>query len=169
MHCIYISLGSNIEPEANIPSALSALADTFKVSSVSPVYRSPAVGMEGDDFLNAAVGAETTDPIDDVVQKLRHIEDQHGRNRTESRFTSRSLDLDLLLFDDAVINEADIQLPRSDITEFAFVLKPLVDIAAQLIHPVSGESMATLYETMCQQFPDKVGQLELVSPKIEKV
>jgi 2-amino-4-hydroxy-6-hydroxymethyldihydropteridine diphosphokinase len=141
----YVSAGSNIAPEANLRLAIRELRQTFGPLRLSPVYRTPAVGFDGDDFLNLVLAFETTLPAAAVVAELERLHELAGRRRGPSAFASRTLDLDLLLYGDAVIPEAPIKVPRADIRKYAFVLGPLADLAPELRHPVSGESIAALW------------------------
>ena len=142
---IYISIGSNIEAEKNIRGAVHVLCEQFGNLLISTVYESEAVGFEGDKFLNLVVAADTEDDVYEVSKALRQIEDQFGRERSGPKFSSRTLDLDLLLYDDLVINENGIQIPREEITINAFVLWPLAELAPEQCHPESGISYASLW------------------------
>ena len=138
---IYISIGSNINAEKNIRLAIHALQDHYGKLILSSVYESEAVGFEGDNFLNLVVGLNTEEDVYAVAATLRKIEDENGRDRSGPRFSSRIVDLDLLLYDDLIIKEDNLEIPRDEITKNAFVLLPLDEIAPQLIHPVSGKTM----------------------------
>jgi len=110
------------------------------------VYESEAVGFDGDNFLNMVVGLDTDEEVHTVVQTLREIEDRHGRIRSGPRFSARTLDLDLLLYDDLVVKEDALDLPRGEITQNAFVLWPLAEIAPEIMHPVEQQPMAALWQ-----------------------
>ena len=138
---IYISIGSNIDADKNIRSAIHALQDHYGKLVLSSVYESEAVGFEGDNFLNLVVGLSSDEDVFTVASTLRKIEDENGRTRNGPRFSSRIVDLDLLLYDDLVLKEENLELPRDEITKNAFVLLPLEEIAPQLIHPLSGKTM----------------------------
>lgn len=141
----YIGVGSNIEPETHLRSAIAGLAATFGVLRLSPVYRSSPVGFDGDDFLNLVIGADTDMSLAQVVAELARVESENGRERGEERFSSRTLDLDLLLYGDSQTTEAGVTVPRDEILKFAFVLKPLADLASDLRHPDEDRSMAELW------------------------
>ena len=145
MHSIYISVGSNIDPRNHVERALSDLEDCFGVLRQSALYESQAIGFEGDNFLNLVVQALTDKTIDEVVDCLHAIEARHGRDRSGPKFSSRSLDLDLLLYDDVVCRRNKIHVPREEILVNAFVLWPLAEIAPDLIHPTERQSMAQLW------------------------
>jgi 2-amino-4-hydroxy-6-hydroxymethyldihydropteridine diphosphokinase len=138
---IYISIGSNIDAEKNIRLAIQALQDHYGKLVLSSVYESEAVGFDGDNFLNLVAAAKTEEDVHTVVATLRKIEDANGRDRSGPRFSARTVDLDLLLYDDLILKENGLELPRGEITSNAFVLLPLDEIASQLIHPVSGKTM----------------------------
>jgi len=138
---IYISIGSNIDAEKNIRLAIHALQEHYGKLVLSSVYESEAVGFDGDNFLNLVASVKTEEDVHTVVATLRKIEDDNGRDRSGPRFSPRTVDLDLLLYDDLVISENGLELPRDEITKNAFVLLPLEEIAPQLIHPISGQTM----------------------------
>jgi len=138
---IYISIGSNIDAENNVRIAIHALQDHYGKLILSSVYESEAVGFDGDNFLNLVVGLKTDEDVHTVATTLRKIEDENGRTRDGPRFSSRIVDLDLLLYDDLILKEESLELPRDEITKNAFVLLPLEEIAPQLIHPISGNTM----------------------------
>ena len=133
---VYVGIGSNIDPYYHITLALDALQQQFAPLAVSKVYQGKAVGFAGDDFLNAVVGFHSDQPVAELAQQLHRIEDQSGRLRDVERFSARTIDLDLLTYGDAVGEMAGMHLPRSDIEQYAFVLRPLVDIAARQLHPI---------------------------------
>lgn len=141
----WLSLGSNIEPEKHLRAALTELRARFGAITVSPIYRTPAVGFDGPEFLNLAVGVDTNlDPLPLNIW-LHALEDRNGRLRDGPRFSSRTLDIDIVLFDQHIIDgPGNLHIPRDDLRH-AFVLKPMADIAPDLRHPVSGLSMAQLW------------------------
>ena len=146
MAWVFISLGSNIDREQLTRSGVAALRKRFGDLVLSSVYKSEAVGFEGEDFYNMVIGLQTNDDVENVYQSLRQIEDEHGRDRSGPRFSSRTLDLDLLLYDDLILKQGKLEIPRDEILERAFVLWPLAEIASDRIHPTEKQSYAALWD-----------------------
>jgi 2-amino-4-hydroxy-6-hydroxymethyldihydropteridine diphosphokinase len=142
---VYVSIGSNIAPAANIRSAVARLRRDYGPLILSPVYESKAVGFEGDNFYNLVAGFDTDDGVTAVDERLRAIEQEHGRVRGEDRFSGRPLDLDLLLYGDSAVRLPGLTLPRPEITRYAFVLLPLSEIAPDERHPLTGRRYADLW------------------------
>ena len=142
---VAVSIGSNLERERNVKDALTALGKTFGKLSRSPVYESAAYGFNGPPFYNLVVVFETSLDVCAVREKIQAIENQQGREMGENRSGSRSLDLDLLLYDDAVFHDQGLDVPRREIFEHAYVLKPLADLLPATPHPVTGESFADIW------------------------
>ena len=141
----YLSLGSNIDAESNLRSALTALRECFGEVNVSPVYRTAAVGFDGPDFLNAAAVIETDLDVHALDACLHALEDAHGRRRDVPRFSSRPLDIDIVFFDEVVMKgQGNLQIPRPELDQ-AFVLKPLADLAPDFVDPLSGRTLAQLW------------------------
>ncbi|WP_374604666.1 2-amino-4-hydroxy-6-hydroxymethyldihydropteridine diphosphokinase [Arenimonas sp.] len=137
MSTAWLSLGSNQSPTENLAGAARALREEFGEVVFSPVYRTPAVGFEGPDFLNAAAIISTTLSPVALNDWLHALEDRFGRDRSGPRFSSRPLDIDIVFYDDLVLEgPGNLKLPRPEL-QFAFVLKPLADIAPA--HPVPGD------------------------------
>ena len=145
----YISIGSNIDREQHIKAGLQALAAHWGHLIISSIYESIAIGFAGNPFYNLVVGFDTMDDVYAVSQQLRQIEIANGRPKDSQKFSSRTLDLDLILFGELIVHEGSLQLPRADITQYAFVLQPLAEIAPLLIHPV----LKISYHQLWQQFP----------------
>lgn len=142
----YLSLGSNQEPERHLSRALAELRERFGRVDVSPIYRTPAVGFDGPDFLNCAAAIDSDLDPHALDAWLHALEDAHGRRRDVPRFSSRPLDIDVLLYDDLVLRGAgNFELPRKELVEQAFVLRPMAELAPGLRHPVLGTSMAELW------------------------
>lgn len=145
MSQVFVSIGSNINQAQNLRSCVGVLQQTFRQCQLSSVYQSGAVGFEGDDFYNMVVGFETTLSPKIINDVLSTIEIQHGRVRGKNRFVSRELDLDQLLYDNLIYRENGICLPREEITEHAFILKPVAELAGSATHPILGKSFAKLW------------------------
>ncbi|WP_286239854.1 2-amino-4-hydroxy-6-hydroxymethyldihydropteridine diphosphokinase [Neptuniibacter halophilus] len=143
---VYLSIGSNIQREQHILSALSALLTHFSPISFSAVYESQAVGFDGDNFYNLVAGFETDMPLAELSPLLKQIEDENGRCRQGPKFSGRTLDIDILTYGDLVGTHAGVQLPRDEIGKNAFVLWPLAEIAPEQIHPAEGVSYAALWQ-----------------------
>ncbi|MCZ6802502.1 MAG: 2-amino-4-hydroxy-6-hydroxymethyldihydropteridine diphosphokinase [Proteobacteria bacterium] len=141
---VYLGIGSNIDREINIRDGLEELKSRYGELQISPVYESKAFGFDGDNFYNLVIGFNTNFGVNELEIQLREIEYQFGRRQNETRYSSRTLDIDLLLYGDLVSENHHV--PRVDIIEFGFVLKPLCDIEPDLIHPVTGETMRTLWK-----------------------
>ncbi len=142
---VAVSIGSNLDRERNVKDALAALAKIFGKLSHSPVYESAAYGFDGPPFYNLVVVFETLLNAHAVRGEIQVIENQQGREMGENRSGSRSLDLDLLLYDDAVFHDQGLDVPRREIFEHAYVLKPLADLLPATPHPVTGESFADIW------------------------
>jgi len=147
----YISIGSNINKETNIPASLTCLKKLFGDLLVSSIYESEAVGFIGDKFYNLIVGFESTLSAKEVAKLLRQIELDHGRNRDAPKFSPRTLDLDLILYGDQVISDGRLCIPRDEIQRYAFVLEPLAEIAPDEKHPISKQTYRQLWEKFDKQ------------------
>lgn len=151
---VYLSLGSNLEPQRYLPAAIAELRERFGAISVSPAYRSKAVGFDGADFVNLAVGLDTELSPEALNDWLHTLEDRHGRRRDVPRYSDRTLDIDIVLYGDWVIDgPGHLQIPRKEL-KHAFVLKPIADIAPDLRHPLSDRTMAELWAAFpCEREP----------------
>ena len=143
---VWVSVGSNIDREHHIRAALADLHMAFGDLTVSPLYETDAVGFEGDAFYNLVVGFDTELMPGELHRCMREIEARHGRERSGEKFASRTLDLDLLTYGDRVTDDGGKVLPRDEILRYAFVLAPLVDVAADEIHPQLGQTYRHLWE-----------------------
>ncbi len=145
----YIALGSNVgDRRAAIESALRALGGTpgVQVTATSTIIETAPEGPLGQPaYLNAAAALATTLAPRELLERLLAIEVQQGRDRAaEQRWGPRRLDLDLLLYDDRIIDEPDLTVPHPRLHERAFVLTPLADIAETTIHPLYKVSIKCL-------------------------
>ncbi|TAJ91853.1 MAG: 2-amino-4-hydroxy-6-hydroxymethyldihydropteridine diphosphokinase [Gammaproteobacteria bacterium] len=147
MEKVYIGVGSNVGREQNIRTGISELTRRFGALTLSPVYESQAVGFSGDNFYNLVAGFDTTLTPEQLLEELHAIEALCHRVRVGTRYGSRTLDLDLLMYGGLVQREGRLRVPRDEITRFAFVLKPLTDIAADVVHPVLQVRIAELWDS----------------------
>lgn len=144
---VFVSIGSNIDKARNILGAIHALKSRFGALTCSRVYENRAEGFAGDDFYNLVVAFDTREPLESVYTTLAGIETAHGRVRKGPHLSSRTLDLDILLYGDLVRHDADFDIPRGEIVKYAFVLGPLAEIAPALAHPETGESFQELWQS----------------------
>lgn len=142
MPVAYLGVGSNLDAEDNVRLAFRELHERFSVQQISTVYRSKAVGFEGADFLNAVVCIETELSPYDLCVQLESIHELAGRRRRPEKFVSRTLDIDLLLYDRLVVDKPPVRLPREDVLRFSFVLRPLAEIAPDYRHPLTEKSLS---------------------------
>jgi len=142
---VYVSAGSNIDPERHLRSACRTLVDRFGPLSLSSVYDTSAVGFAGDDFLNLVMRFSTDLDVHAVKAVLDETEMAAGRTASAESFAPRTLDLDLLLYGARVFDEAAVRVPREDILQYAFVLAPLAELAPELRHPTDGRTMRELW------------------------
>ena len=140
---VYLGLGSNIEPEKNLALGVAELERRFGKLELSPVYRAPAIGFESPDFLNAVATVDTELAPEALLEAIEEIHDLAGRERdATNKWVARSLDIDLLLFGDLVSPERPLRVPRGDVLDYAFVLRPLAELAPGDVHPVTGRTFA---------------------------
>ncbi|MCK5696974.1 MAG: 2-amino-4-hydroxy-6-hydroxymethyldihydropteridine diphosphokinase [Gammaproteobacteria bacterium] len=162
-HLIYVGIGSNIEQEKHIRLAIKYLQECFGEHcqlQLSPVYKTQAIGFKGDDFLNLVACFETELTALDVEKTLKIIENKNGRCHNQEKFSARTLDIDLLLYDQDIINSHGVNVPRDEIEKYAFVLSPLADLAPELIHPQTHKTISTMWQQLQQQ--KQVGLLQKI-------
>lgn len=140
MPTIYLGIGSNIDPQKNLAVALKELGKRFGNLEKSSVYRSKSYGFDGDEFLNMVVAIDSELTPIEIHTHLEDIQRAAGRDRAARGYSPRTLDIDLLLYDDLIIDEPPIRLPRADVLRFSFVLGPLAEIAPELRHPETHQS-----------------------------
>ena len=140
---VYVSIGSNIEREANIRAAVAMLRARYGSLALSAVYESAPIGFNGDKFYNLVASFETDNSAPDLIAALHEIERTRGRTRESHGFASRTLDLDLLHYGDAE-GGTPFQ-PRPEAVAYACVLRPLAELAPTLTEPVSGDRYADLW------------------------
>ncbi|NQY65067.1 MAG: 2-amino-4-hydroxy-6-hydroxymethyldihydropteridine diphosphokinase [Alteromonadaceae bacterium] len=154
---IYISLGTNINRAFHVQQGLDALSHHFGELKLSSLFESDSIGFEGTAFYNLVVGLSTDLSVAEVVKILREIEIANGRSLASKKFSPRTLDLDLLLYDDLVL-ESPAQIPRDEITTNAFVLWPLSQIVPKLKHPILHQN----YESLWEEYDQTSQQLKIM-------
>ena len=157
---VYVSVGTNIDRDRNVASALAALAREYDGLEQSRIFETQAVGFSGDLFYNLVVAFETAQSPQQLSAVLNRIEDAHGRDRQAGKFSNRSLDLDLLLYNDLIVDEPGVTLPRPEILENAFVLRPLAEIAGDRKHPVTGVSFAAMWDQFDARSEEHTSELQ---------
>lgn len=155
-HRAWLSLGSNLEPQRHLAAALDELQARFAPIVVSPAYRFPAVGFDGPDFINLAAGLDSDLDPQALNDWLHALEDRHGRRRDVPRFSSRTLDVDIVLYGDRVLSgPGNLQIPRGDLAH-AFVLQPLADIAPDVREPLGGRRLRELWAECAERPGERV-------------
>jgi 2-amino-4-hydroxy-6-hydroxymethyldihydropteridine diphosphokinase len=145
MSLAYLSLGSNVDAITHLGAALAELRERFGEVVMSAVYRTRAVGFDGPDFHNAAAIIATDLEPQALNTWLHELEDRHGRDRSGPRYGDRTLDIDIVLFEDRVLEGAgNLRIPRPEL-KHAFVLRPLAEIAPDVVVPGSGQTLAQLW------------------------
>ena len=147
---VFLSLGSNINPEENLKYACGALKKAFGNIKISSVYRNKPIGFEGNDFLNMVVKVKSTFNPNEMLDFIRGLEAATGRDIGIGAFDSRTLDIDMLLFGSLVHPEKPFKIPRNDIELYSFVLCPLAEIEPDGIHPITGKTFKDLWESFDQ-------------------
>ena len=146
MSRVFVGIGSNIDRETSVRAGVVDLRENYGELQLSSVYESEAVGFEGDAFYNLVAAFDTSDSVDQVIRTLAEIEETHGRQRGSERFSSRTLDLDLLLYGDLVASGEGYHVPRDEIPRYAFVLWPLSELEPTMQHPQTGETFLAMWE-----------------------
>jgi len=149
MQTVFVSIGTNINAEANMLLVKESLNSLFDVI-YSSIYKTPAEGFEGEDFLNSVCKFDTDKNPQELRTLLKNIEKDMGRTFTQKGMSNRVIDLDLILYGDLQINRNGLELPSSDIEKYKFVLEPLAEIAPDYLHPVLKKSYKDLFESSFQ-------------------
>jgi deoxyguanosine kinase len=156
IHHVYIALGSNKGDRLKyLQDAVDSIfREIGKINAIAKVYNTPAFGFEGDDFLNTCIYIESKCSAQDVLVKLQNIEKRLGRELKQIEgYESRTIDLDILLFDCDIIASKNLNIPHLQLPKRKFVLKPLCDIASKLKHPQLEKTVAELLES-CEDESD---------------
>lgn len=148
---VYIALGSNLGERFEILQ--NAVANIYKeigeIQLISKIYETPAWGFEGNSFLNACISVSTRFSAEKILKKLLRIETEAGRQRSGAKnYQNRSLDLDILMMEDEIINSENLVLPHPHMQDRKFVLLPLADIASKEIHPKLKISIGKMLEEL---------------------
>jgi 2-amino-4-hydroxy-6-hydroxymethyldihydropteridine diphosphokinase len=144
VHYAYLSLGSNIQPESNVPQALQLLGEQGEILKVSSAWESEAVGSYGANYLNACVLFVTPlPPVPLKEQIIRPIEARLGRKRSEDKYAPRTIDIDIVLFDDRPYNDK--------FWKYAFVIVPLAEIYPEYHNPFARENLVETATRLRQQ------------------
>ena len=151
---IHINIGSNIDRNTQILRAFKSLYLIFSEVTLSAVYESEAEGFNGDNFYNIGVNVRTERTIAEVQYALHEIENRQGRSKEMAKFSARTIDLDLILYDNVV--DRDYNLPRDEILKYAFVLAPLAELSPDEKHPVLKKTYAELWQTLSNKSMGKI-------------
>ena len=143
MNEVFVSIGSNIEAESNMILVKNYLDELFDVT-YSSIYKTPAEGFEGEDFLNCVCKFDTKKSPSDLRDLLKNIEKDMGRTLNQKGMSNRVIDLDLILYGNMQMNEDGLEIPSDDIAKYRFVLEPLVEIAPDNLHPTLQKSFHDL-------------------------
>jgi 2-amino-4-hydroxy-6-hydroxymethyldihydropteridine diphosphokinase len=154
---VYVAAGSNVDPVNNLRLALRSLREHYALR-VSPAYRNKAVGFEGEDFINLVVGFDTTDSLEQVIARLHEAEAACGRPRSAPKWAPRTMDLDLLLYGDTVSDAPGRKLPRPDLLKRPYMLRPMAELAPDVIHPIARKTMRELW----REFDDGIHEMSKV-------
>lgn len=150
MTLLILSLGSNVNAETNLQLAIQSLREEFGDIKQSTVFESEAVGFAGDNFLNLTVSVESDHSLAVINSILKRLEDSLGRDRNQPRFSDRPIDIDILIYGEESGEEYGLALPRAEILQNAFVLRPLAEVHPLLLHSNSGMSYGEHWEQFDQ-------------------
>ena len=145
----FISIGSNIDPEINLPIAVKKLIVLGTLIKVSTVFQNPSIGSTpGPDFLNAAALVETSSSPMEIRTQLRNIEHDLGRVRTADRYAPRTMDLDLCLLGDLVLELPEFTLPDPELLDRPHLAIPMAALDPNFLHPITQERLADIAERL---------------------
>ena len=174
MHTAYIGLGSNLpslarSPAETIEAAFRALGKIGEVVARSSLYETAPVGLvDQPSFANAVAALRTAAAPEVLLEQLLEIERSFGRDRSLSTPKGpRTLDLDLLLMDDLIVNTSSLTLPHPALTERRFVLAPLAEIAPELLHPVLRRTMRELLDALPDTGANSINAVHIFDASVE--
>jgi 2-amino-4-hydroxy-6-hydroxymethyldihydropteridine diphosphokinase len=150
---VFLGLGSNIQPQQNVPACLARLREGFAQMRVSPIYACEPVGFVGGMFWNLVVSLHTQLSLPELLQRLRAIELALGRPVQAKKYVDRTIDIDLLTFGEFVGQLGEVQVPRPAMLQQAFVLGPLAALAPTAVHPVCNTSYQALWQDYLALYP----------------
>jgi 2-amino-4-hydroxy-6-hydroxymethyldihydropteridine diphosphokinase len=142
---VFVAAGSNVQPLVNLRRALDDLARHYPGLRCSRAWRNPAVGFAGEDFVNLVLEFETDEDVRTVIARLQAAEAACGRAREAPKWAPRRMDLDILLYGEAVVDEPGLVLPRPDLVRRAYMLGPTAELAPELRHPTLGATMGEMW------------------------
>lgn len=148
---VALSLGSNVQRYHHINAGLWALESNFGQVLSSPVYESAAVGFDGNPFLNLVAVVQTQHSLDSVIQRLKQIEDANGRVRSGPRFSSRTLDIDVVTYGNCYGVVDGVELPRPELFKNAFVLLPMADLWPNRCVPGQSKTYSELWQALSHE------------------
>jgi 2-amino-4-hydroxy-6-hydroxymethyldihydropteridine diphosphokinase len=151
MHTVFLGIGSNIKPVDNIKSGLTYLRGLDETLVLSKTYQSESSGFEGPDFLNLVAKTRTSKSIPELIRTLKDIERAHGREPLLNKHSSRTLDIDVLTYDDLQGDFDGMRLPRPEIIEQAYVLRPFAELAPDTFLPGSTCTLGILWAAFDEQ------------------
>lgn len=141
MATVFLGIGSNESPEENLRLAIRELRHRFGELELSSVYKSTSVGFDGADFLNLVLRFQSDVSALSICTEIELIHNLAGRVRGSNKWESRPLDIDLLLYNDLILDERPVRVPRDDILQYSFVLRPISELAPAQKHPVTGRTL----------------------------
>jgi len=147
---VYVGIGANLQPRKHIHKALGLLRQDFQEIRCSPAYRNAAVGFTGPAFINLVAGFSTRLSACEVQSRLKQIEHHCGRSFTAERFASRTMDIDLLLYGEQILQQEGIEIPRQEILQQAYVLRPLSDLIPLGVFPGTELCFMVLWQQLEQ-------------------
>jgi 2-amino-4-hydroxy-6-hydroxymethyldihydropteridine diphosphokinase len=160
----YVSGGSNVDPAQHLLQAARELKVAYPGARFSRVYRNRPIGFDGPDFLNFVAELPVAAEPGALKAELERIEGRCGRPRYAPKWAPRTMDLDILLFGQAVLDLPGLVIPRPQLLQWAFMLGPLAELAPQVLHPTAGSTIGTLWNTFDQAaHPLRVEPLDLAT------